>query len=290
MSQYVLSLDQGQPAQEPCSLMKNKISSLWLSVSSRKFTGRGWVEHSPDEIYTSQHDIMLEVIEKSGIHPRDIAAIGIANQRETTILWNRHTGKPIYNAIVWQCRRTAPICEELKARNLEGYIKDTTGLVLDAYFSATKIKWILDRVEGARELAKKGDILFGTVDTWLIWKLSGGKVHVTDYTNASRTMLYNIHTLEWDRTLLEALDIPAEILPEVRPSSSVYGYADIEGVRSAIAGAGGPAGSSIRTELLLSWGHKKHIRNRLLPSYEYRYKGCGQRERTSNNDSCLCRR
>ena len=240
MSQYVLSLDQGTTSSR--ALLFDEKQDI-VAVAQREFTqiypAEGWVEHSPDEIYTSQHDIMLEVIEKSGIHPRDIAAIGIANQRETTILWNRHTGKPIYNAIVWQCRRTAPICEELKARNLEGYIKDTTGLVLDAYFSATKIKWILDRVEGARELAKKGDILFGTVDTWLIWKLTGGKVHVTDYTNASRTMLYNIHTLEWDRTLLEALDIPAEILPEVRPSSSVYGYADIEGVRVPIAGAAG---------------------------------------------------
>ena len=160
MSQYVLSLDQGTTSSR--ALLFDEKQDI-VAVAQREFTqiypAEGWVEHSPDEIYTSQHDIMLEVIEKSGIHPRDIAAIGIANQRETTILWNRHTGKPIYNAIVWQCRRTAPICEELKARNLEGYIKDTTGLVLDAYFSATKIKWILDRVEGARELAKKGDIL-----------------------------------------------------------------------------------------------------------------------------------
>ncbi len=199
----------------------------------------GWVEHSPEEIFSSQHAVMMDVLGNSGVSPKDIAAIGVTNQRETTILWDRHTGKPVYNAIVWQCRRTAQICEDLKSRGFTEHIKNTTGLVLDAYFSATKIKWILDNVKGARQLAQNGDILFGTVDTWLIWKLTGGKVHVTDYTNASRTMLFNIHTLEWDKALLAELDIPPAILPQVRSSSDIYGYADISGTKVPIAGAAG---------------------------------------------------
>ena len=172
--------------------------------------------------------------------PRDIAGIGITNQRETTILWERATGRPVYNAIVWQCRRTAPIVDELlKTPGMDEYIRENTGLVPDAYFSATKIKWILDHVPGAREKAEAGELLFGTVDTWLVWKLTGGKVHVTDRTNASRTMLYNIRTLDWDEKLLQALDIPRSILPEVRDSSEIYGYTNIQGVDVPVAGIAG---------------------------------------------------
>ena len=192
------------------------------------------------EIWSSQYGVMNEVIAQSGVDPRDIAGIGITNQRETTILWERATGRPVYNAIVWQCRRTAPIVDELlKTPGMDEYIRENTGLVPDAYFSATKIKWILDHVPGAREKAEAGELLFGTVDTWLVWKLTGGKVHVTDRTNASRTMLYNIRTLDWDEKLLQALDIPRSILPEVRDSSEIYGYTNIQGVDVPVAGIAG---------------------------------------------------
>ena len=191
------------------------------------------------EIYSSQYAVMMEVITQSGVDPAQIAGIGITNQRETTVMWEADTGRPIYNAIVWQCRRSAPIVKELVDQGLSQHIRDTTGLMPDAYFSATKIKWILDHVEGAREKATRGEILFGTVDSWLIWKLTGGKVHVTDYTNASRTMLFDIHKLRWDKTLLEALDIPVACLPEVRSSSEIYGYTSIQNVSIPIAGIAG---------------------------------------------------
>jgi glycerol kinase len=191
------------------------------------------------EIWSSQYGVMMEVIAQTGVAPRDIAAIGLTNQRETTILWDRETGRPIHNAIVWQCRRTADLVDQLRADGLEEHIKKATGLIPDAYFSATKIKWILDHVEGAREKARRGEILFGTVDTWLLWKLTGGRVHATDPTNASRTMLYDIHRLCWDDTLLEALDIPREMLPQVRSSSEIYGYTEIQGVQVPIAGMAG---------------------------------------------------
>jgi len=168
----------------------------------------------------------VKILATTGIAAEEIAAIGITNQRETTVVWDRQSGKPVYNAIVWQCRRTAGICDELKTKGLENYIRENTGLVLDAYFSGTKVKWILDNVEGARQKAKNGDLLFGTIDTWLIWNLTKGKVHVTDYSNASRTMLYNIKELKWDEKILKELDIPASMLPEVKPSSAVYGYTD----------------------------------------------------------------
>lgn len=218
----------------------------------------GWVEHDPMEIFSSQYAVMMEAVAQSGISAADIAAIGITNQRETTILWDKATGRPVYNAIVWQCRRTSDICETLRQKNLESYIKQSTGLVLDAYFSATKIKWILDHVEGLRERAEKGEILFGTVDTWLIWKLTGGKVHVTDYTNASRTMLYNIHTLDWDDTLLQELDIPRCILPEVRNSSEIYGYASIEGVNIPIAGIAGDQQAALFGQTCFTPGEAKN--------------------------------
>ena len=191
------------------------------------------------EIWSSQYAVMMEVIAQTGISPKEIAAIGITNQRETTVLWDRATGRPIHNAIVWQCRRTAPLVDELTARGLAPHIQAATGLIPDAYFSATKIKWILDEVEGAREKALRGEILFGTVDSWLLWKLTGGAVHATDPTNACRTMLFNIHTLDWDEELLSALDIPRAMLPQVLPSSRVYGQAEIQGVPVPIAGMAG---------------------------------------------------
>lgn len=197
------------------------------------------MEHDPQEIYNSQHAVMLEAISKSGLQASEIAAIGITNQRETTILWDRETGEPVYNAIVWQCRRTSGMIDELKSRGFTDYIKQATGLLPDAYFSATKIKWILDNVPGSRERAKRGKLLFGTVDTWLLWNLTGGQVHATDYTNASRTMLYDIHNLKWDEKLLTELDIPLEILPEVFPSSHLFGYTTIDGKQIPIAGIAG---------------------------------------------------
>ncbi len=186
----------------------------------------GWVEHDPMDIWSTQSGVARQVIEKAGITPNEVAAIGITNQRETAIVWDRKSGKPIMNGIVWQDRRTAGMCDELKRRGLEAYIRETTGLVIDAYFSGTKIAWMLENVAGAREAAEKGELLFGTVDTWLIWKLTGGAVHVTDYSNASRTMIYDIKSLDWDDRLLKELGIPRAMLPEVRPSSAVYGRTD----------------------------------------------------------------
>lgn len=201
----------------------------------------GWVEHDAEEIWASMLGVCVEAMNKIGITHRDIASIGITNQRETTIVWDRKTGVPVYNAIVWQCRRTSEYCDTLKEKGLTEIIQDKTGLVLDAYFSGTKLKWILDNVEKARERAENGELVFGTVDTWLIYKLSGGRIHVTDYSNASRTMLYNINTLSWDDDILRELDIPEAMLPEVKPSSCVYGYTDpgFFGGEIAIAGAAG---------------------------------------------------
>ena len=240
MGNYVLALDQGTTSSR--AILFDREQNI-LGVSQKEFTQlyprEGWVEHDPMEIWSSQYAVMMEVVAQSGVDPREIAAIGITNQRETTIVWDKETGRPVYNAIVWQCRRTADIVDELTAQGLADHIRKTTGLIPDAYFSATKLKWILDHVAGARERARDGKLLFGTVDTWLTWKLTGGAVHVTDYTNASRTMLYDIHNLCWDETLLAALDIPAAMLPQVRPSSEVYGYADIQGASIPIAGIAG---------------------------------------------------
>jgi glycerol kinase len=201
----------------------------------------GWVEHNPTEIYSSQIEIAREALSKANLTAVDIVSIGITNQRETTIVWDKKTGKPVYNAIVWQCRRTAPICDQLKKKGLAEIIQKKTGLVVDAYFSGTKIKWILDNVKGVRERAKKGEILFGTVDSWLIWNLTRGKVHVIDYSNASRTMIFNIHQLDWDEEILEEMDIPKAILPQPLPSSYVYGNTDKEifGVEIPISGDAG---------------------------------------------------
>jgi glycerol kinase len=216
-----------------------------VKIAQKEFTQiypqPGWVEHDPMEIWGSQSGVVSEVLAGSQISAAEIAAIGITNQRETTIVWDRSTGKPIYNAIVWQCRRTASICDELKKSNLASYIRESTGLVIDAYFSATKIKWILDNVQGARHKAEKGDLAFGNIDTWLIWNLTRGKVHVTDYSNASRTMLFNIRELKWDKKILKELSIPASMLPDVKPSSAVYGYTDkrLWGAEIPIAGDAG---------------------------------------------------
>ena len=240
MSKYILALDQGTTSSR--AILFDHEQNI-LGVSQRElaqhYPREGWVEQDAMEIWSSQYGVMMEAIAQSGVAPADIAAIGITNQRETTILWDKATGRPIANAIVWQCRRTADIVDALREQGLEAHIRKTTGLIPDAYFSATKIKWLLDRVEGARERARRGEILFGTVDTWLLWKLTGGAVHATDVTNASRTMLFDIHKLDWDDTLLEALDIPRAMLPQVRSSSEIYGYTDIQGTKIPIGGMAG---------------------------------------------------
>lgn len=222
---YIIALDQGTTSSR--AVIFNKNTDI-ISSAQREYTQiypqPGWVEHNPMEIWATQRSVLTEVIAASGISLKDVAAIGITNQRETTIVWDKNTGEPVYNAIVWQCRRTADICEKLKEKGLEEYIKENTGLIIDAYFSGTKLKWILDNVEDAREKAEKGELLFGTVDTWLVWKLTAGKVHVTDYTNASRTMLFNIKELKWDKKILKELNIPESMLPEVKNSSEIYGY------------------------------------------------------------------
>ncbi len=237
---YVLALDQGTTSSR-AALVDEKQNVV--AILSREFPQiypeEGWVEHDPMDIWSSQYGVMMEVVAKSGVAPEDIAAIGITNQRETAVVWDKATGKPIYNAIVWQCRRTAPIVAQLKERGYEKKILQKTGLIPDAYFSGSKIKWILDKVDGARERAKKGELLFGTVDTWLVWKLTGGRMHVTDRTNASRTMLFNIDTLEWDEELLRMLDIPRAMLPEVRSSGEIYGTANVGGMAVPIAGIAG---------------------------------------------------
>ena len=259
MSKYILSLDQGTTSSR--AILFDSAQNI-IAMSQREFTQYfprdGWVEHNPMEIWSSQYAVMMEVVAMAGISPSDIAAIGITNQRETTILWDKETGQPIYNAIVWQCRRTADIIDSLVADGMTDYIKKTTGLIPDAYFSATKIKWILDNVDGARERAEQGKILFGTVDTWLLWKLTGGKVHVTDYTNASRTMLYNIHDLKWDDKLLQVLDIPKSILPEVRGCSEVYGYTDIQGCMVPIAGIAGDQQAALFGQTCFEAGDAKN--------------------------------
>ena len=260
--EYIIALDQGTTSSRAVLLDKN---ANIVEVAQREFTQiypqAGWVEHNPMEIWASQSSTLNEVVAKAGITSDKIAAIGITNQRETTIVWEKETGKPIYNAIVWQCRRTADICTQLKADGHESYIRKTTGLVVDPYFSGTKIKWILDHVEGARERAEKGELLFGTVDTWLVWKLTQGRAHVTDYTNASRTMLFNIHTKQWDDKMLELLDIPKAMLPKVCNSSEVYGQTNIGGkggVRIPVAGIAGDQQAALYGHLCVDAGMAKN--------------------------------
>ena len=260
--EYIIALDQGTTSSRAVLLDKN---ANIVEVAQREFTQiypqAGWVEHNPMEIWASQSSTLNEVVAKAGITSDKIAAIGITNQRETTIVWEKETGKPIYNAIVWQCRRTADICTQLKTDGHESYIRKTTGLVVDPYFSGTKIKWILDHVEGARERAEKGELLFGTVDTWLVWKLTQGRAHVTDYTNASRTMLFNIHTKQWDDKMLELLDIPKAMLPKVCNSSEVYGQTNIGGkggVRIPVAGIAGDQQAALYGHLCVDAGMAKN--------------------------------
>ncbi|KIL80671.1 glycerol kinase GlpK [Bacillus badius] len=243
MEQFILSLDQGTTSSR--AILFNKKGEA-AYVAQKEFTQHfpqpGWVEHNANEIWGTILACIATVLSENNISPEQIAGIGITNQRETTVVWDKETGKPVYNAIVWQSRQTADICNELKDQGYDSLFREKTGLLIDAYFSGTKIKWILDHVEGARERAEKGELLFGTIDTWLIWKLSGGKVHVTDYSNASRTLLFNIHDLTWDEELLKILNIPTSMLPEVRPSSEVYGQTvpyHFFGQEVPIAGAAG---------------------------------------------------
>ena len=257
---YVVALDQGTTSSR--AIIFDHDARI-VAVSQREFTQHypqpGWVEHDPMEIWATQSSTLTEALAKSGIHNDEIAAIGITNQRETTVVWEKATGKPVYNAIVWQCRRTAAICEELKERGLDNYVRENTGLLLDAYFSGTKVKWILDNVEGAREKAERGELLFGTIDTWLIWKMTNGEVHVTDPTNASRTMLYNIRDLQWDGHILQELGIPASMLPEVRPSSEIYGYTTRGGgAHIPIAGIAGDQQAALFGQLCFEKGMAKN--------------------------------
>ena len=227
MEQYVMALDQGTTSSR-CILFNHAgdICGMAQREFEQIYPHPGWVEQNPREIWSSQYSVMAQVMAENGIDAKQIKGIGITNQRETTIIWNRYTGEPVYNAIVWQCRRTAEMIDVLKEEGFDQVIREKTGLIADAYFSASKIAWILDHVEGAREQAEKGDLLFGTVDTWLIWNLTGGLVHVTDYTNASRTMLFDIHKLCWDEEIMAKFRIPRAMLPEVKPSSCIYGYTD----------------------------------------------------------------
>lgn len=261
MKQYIMALDQGTTSSR-CIIFDKQ--GTMKSVAQKEFMQiypkPGWVEHDPMEIWSSQISVATEAMAKLGITADEIASIGITNQRETTIVWNKTTGQPIYNAIVWQCRRTSEMIDDLKAKGYESYITETTGLVPDAYFSGTKITWILDQVPGAREAAASGELLFGTVDTWIIWNLTKGKTFVTDYTNASRTMLFNIKKLSWDDKLLEELNIPRQMLPEVKPSSYIYGYSDrsLFGEEIPIAGAAGDQQAALFGQCCF---HKGDVKN-----------------------------
>ncbi|RIJ46055.1 glycerol kinase [Maribellus luteus] len=261
MEKYILSLDAGTTSSR--AILFNHSGEI-IEVAQQEFEQiypkPGWVEHNPETIWETQLKVMQEVIRKAAIKAEQVEAIGITNQRETAIVWNRETGKPVCNAIVWQDRRTAEFCDELKAKGWEKSVAEKTGLVIDAYFSGTKIKWILDNVEGARELAASGKLAFGTVDTWLIWKLTGGKQHITDVSNASRTMIYNIHDLKWDTELLELLNIPESVLPEVKPSSQVYGKTSVDclGIEIPIAGIAGDQQAAMFGQMCMNEGMVKN--------------------------------
>jgi glycerol kinase len=242
MSEYILALDQGTTSSR--AILVDQAGQI-VDVAQQEFTQiypkPGWVEHDPEEIWQTQLAVARKVMQQNGLSASQIRSIGITNQRETTLVWNKETGAAIHNAIVWQDRRTAGICDQLKQNGHESYIRKVTGLVVDAYFSGTKVKWLLDKVDGARQLAEEGKLLFGTVDTWLIWKLTNGASHVTDYTNASRTLLFNIETLDWDDQLLKLLKVPASVLPKVQSSSSLFGTADEKWLGGSIP-IGGVAG------------------------------------------------
>ena len=261
MSKYVMALDAGTTSNR-CILFDREgtIRSMAQKEFTQIFPQPGWVEHGANEIWATQLGVAVEAMGKVGAKAGDIAAIGITNQRETTIVWDRVTGEPVYNAIVWQCRRTSRFCDELKERGLTDWLRERTGLVIDAYFSATKLKWILDNVPNARKRAERGELLFGTVETWLIWKLTGGRVHVTDYSNASRTMLFNINTLTWDQEILDLLDIPASLLPTPVPSSQIYGETDPSffGRPIPIAGAAGDQQAALFGQTCFEPGQAKN--------------------------------
>ena len=258
MKKYILALDQGTSSSRAIIFDHDGNP---LAVSQKEFTQHfprpGWVEHDPEEIWNSESSVMLDVVKKSGVKTEEIAAVGITNQRETTIVWDAQTGKPVYNAIVWQDRRTSEYCDSLKALGLTEKIREKTGLLIDAYFSGTKIRWILENVNDARDLARQGRLRFGTVDSWLVWKLTGGRVHCTDATNASRTMLFNIHTLKWDEELLDLLGIPASMMPQVRSCSEVYGTCDLlDGV--PVAGAAGDQQAALFGQMCTEPGDVKN--------------------------------
>lgn len=256
---YIIALDQGTTSSR--AVLFNEEGQI-VDISQKEFTQifpkSGWVEHDAQEIWRSQHEVLMQLILKSGVDIKEIAALGITNQRETTIVWDKKTGEPVMNAIVWQDNRTVDICEHMKSSGLEAYVRQNTGLVIDSYFSATKVAWILKNVEGAREKAEKGELAFGTIDTWLIWKLTGGKVHATDYTNASRTLMFNIKTLEWDRYLLGQLDIPASMLPEVYPSANHFGDFLLEGVNIPITGVLGDQQAALFGQACFEEGSAKN--------------------------------
>lgn len=256
---YIISLDQGTTSSRAVIVDNlSKIVEIVQKEFKQIYPQPGWVEHDPLDIYASQYSVLIEAIAKANIDINLVKAIGLTNQRETTIVWNKKTGKPIYNAIVWQCRRTVDIVEQMRKDNLEQYILENTGLVLDAYFSATKLKWILENVEGAYEQARNGELLFGTVDTWLIYKLTNGKVFATDYTNASRTMLFNIKTLKWDEKICSYLDIPMCMLPEVKPSSSDFGYINILGKDIPLCGVAGDQQAALFGQTCFEEGEAKN--------------------------------
>ena len=260
MAEYIMAFDAGTTSSR-CIIFnrKGEICEVAQKELTQHYPKAGWVEHNADAIWSTQISVAVEAMARLGISGSDIAGIGITNQRETTVVWDKETGIPVYRAIVWQCRRTADYCNELKNSGYSDMIRDKTGLMIDAYFSGTKIKWILDNVEGARQKAKEGKLLFGTVDTWLIWKLTNGKVHVTDYSNASRTMLFNIHTLEWDEEILDLLDIPKSMLPQVKESSCIYGEADSSffGQSIPIAGVAGDQQAALFGQTCFEMGEAK---------------------------------
>lgn len=261
MKKYIMALDQGTTSSRCILFEKNgRIASMVQREFAQIFPNEGWVEHDPMTIWSTQIGVATEALLKIGGSWSEVYGIGITNQRETTVVWDRKTGAPIYNAIVWQCRRTADLCQDLTARGCKKMIRDKTGLLLDPYFSATKLHWILENVEGAREKAERGELCFGTIDSWLIWNLTGGKVHATDYSNAARTMLFNIHTLRWDEELLELFNIPRSVLPEVMPSSGIFGYTDIDvlGARLPIAGVAGDQQAALFGQCCFNAGEMKN--------------------------------
>lgn len=261
MAKYIMALDSGTTSNR-CILFneRGEMCSKAQKEFTQYFPKPGWVEHDPEEIWSTQMEVAWQAMANINATAMDIAAIGITNQRETAIVWDKKSGKPVYHAIVWQCRRTSEYCDELKAKGLTNVYRRKTGLVLDAYFSGTKVKWILDHVEGARERAERGELLFGTVETWLIWKLTGGTVHITDYSNASRTMMFNINTLKWDDEILRELNIPVSMLPEVKPSSCIYGEADVKffGAPIPIGGAAGDQQAALFGQTCFRKGEAKN--------------------------------